>query len=254
MADTTNNAPDQQDDAAAGTPPSSGGASPGGSPGQQVDDWEAKAREYQKQLEQAQNRYAGQQAVLQEAQESRKDLAAELDSVKGNLQQLMHEIAETQGAKSSLAEQLEALQTEAQQLRARQQKMDMVREKFPTLLRFPLEALPNAEDPDGLESALSTFNEAVSSVIADATAAVKAAYTQGAVPTPPAAQQQGSSLGKTLEEATVRLNELAGTDKFDAGLAEYMKMLAAEPEDKEYRLREETLGTDPGLRGGLGTL
>ena len=245
MADNDNPTPDQQD-TSAGTP------APDASPGQQVD-WQQKAETLQTELEQFKSRYSGQQAVLQEAQEKRNALASEMDEMKATVDRLSHELEQATSGRSELEQELQSVQAEAATLAAQQQKMDLVREKYPDLLRFPLETLPDAEDPDDLDAALGQFNEAVSSIVEEQKAQLKTLLSEGAVPTPPAAQSQGNGLGETLEDAMAKLSDLAGTDEFDDALARYEKMLSQDPADDRYRVGDDSLDGDLDS-GALGTL
>lgn len=237
MGDERNQTPDQQE-----TP--AGAPAPDASPGQQVD-WKSRAQELEDQVEQLQNRYSGQQAVLQQAQESKATLSSQVDELQAEINRLSHDLEQATTGRSELEEQLTTAQAQAQELAAKQQKMELVRKKYPSLLRFPLEALPDADEPDALDTALGEFNEVVSSIVEEHKAQVKAQLSEGAVPTPPAAQDEESGgLGDSVAEAAAKLSELAGTPEFDEALGEYVKMLSQEPADKKYKVPEDTMAGD----------
>jgi chromosome segregation ATPase len=231
-----NQTPDQQE-APAGTP------TPDDSPGQQVD-WKSRALELEEQVDQLQSRYSGQQAVLQEAQEKKANLSNQMDEMQAEVDRLQHELEQTTSGRSELEEELQTAKSQAAELAAKQAKMDLVRKNYPDLLRFPLEALPDADDPEDLDAALGDFNEAVSSIVEEREAQIKAQLSEGAVPTPPAAQDESTALGEDIQDAAAKLSDLAGTDEFDEALGEFASMLGAEEVDKRYALSEDTLSGD----------
>lgn len=234
MGDEKNPTPDQQE-----TP--AGQQTPGDSPGQQVD-WKSRALELEDEVEHLESRYSGQQAVLQEAQESKASLSNQMDEMKAEVDRLQHELEQTTSGRSELEEELATAQAQAQELAAQQEKMDLVRKEYPDLLRFPLEALPDADDPDDLDAALGDFNEAVSSIVEEREAQIKAQLSEGAVPTPPAAQEEESgALGDNVQDAMAAMSELAGTEDFDDALDQYVELLGQEPGDENYKPPEDSL-------------
>ncbi len=187
-------------------------------------------------------RYDGQQAILQKRTEELNATKAQLHDLNTVVEDLRSQLTAATTGKQEIEQQLQSISAELSKVQQETAKMQLIREKYPSLLRFDPNILPSGEG-DELDAALAAFNDTVTGLVNDATQAYRAQIAQGAVPAAPSSASSPSASGPSLADAYSKAMDAAGTPEFKDLWSRYIKLQHQADEKsgavERYSVKEE---------------